>query len=93
MARAAHPPGCSRRGGAGDPALRGDPPAQPNRRGHSGAQRRLGPPRILPRHGVAGRRRAAGVGPREAVHEAGEHRHTDLRHCLRWPRLQRYAAV
>jgi len=74
-------------GGARRAALRGDPPPQPHRRGHPGAQRRLGPPRILPRGGVAGRRRVARVWPRAALHEAGEHRHPDVRHSVRWPRL------
>ena len=87
MAGAAHPPRRRRGGGARRAALRGDPPPQPHRRGHPGAQRRLGPPRLLPRGGVAGRRRVARVRPRAALHEAGEHRHPDVRHSVRWPRL------
>lgn len=95
MAGSAHPPRRRRRGGPGVAAVRGHPPPQPHRRGHPGAQRRLGPPRLLPRHGVAWRRRSARARPppREAVHQAGEHRHPDLRHRLRQPRLQRYEAT
>ncbi|XP_024311745.1 probable metal-nicotianamine transporter YSL5 isoform X2 [Brachypodium distachyon] len=89
MAGAAHAPGRRRRGGAGVAAVRGDPPPQPHRRGHPGPQRRLRPPRLLPHHGVAGRRRVARVRPREALHQAGEHRHPDLRHRVRQPRVQR----
>lgn len=87
MEGAAHPPWHRRGGGAGRAALRGNPPPQPHRRGHTGAERRLGPPRLLPRGGLACCRREARVWPRAALHEAGEYRHPDVRHSMRRPRV------
>jgi hypothetical protein len=62
--------------------------AQPHRGDHPLAQRRRRAARLLPRPHVD--RRAREVWRRlQALHQAGEHRHPDLRRRLLWPRLQR----
>jgi len=66
--------------------------AQPHRRDHPLAQRRRGAARLLPRPHLDGgarevRRRL------QALHQAGEHRHPDMRRRLLRPRLQRYVKL
>jgi hypothetical protein len=66
--------------------------AQPHRRDHPLAQRRRGAARLLPGPHLDGgarevRRRL------QALHQAGEHRHSDMRRRLLRPRLQRYVMI